>query len=122
MLLWVTLLAGMLIVTTLLVVAMLRAERRARRSLYRALDLSEETVELLMSRNGDVLSELTLVRISPPVATDLDAADRSLAVPAPDTAAHRRHPTIRLVHPAADTPDGPDGDQTRHSSQRHRGV
>ena len=62
MLLWVTLLAGMLIVTTLLVVAMLRAERRARRSLYRALDLSEETIELLMSRNGDVLSELTLMR------------------------------------------------------------
>ena len=120
MLLWVTLLAGLLIVTTLLVVAMLRAERRARRSLYRALDLSEETVEILMSRNGDVLSELTLVRISPPVAPDLDALDRT-AASAAETAAHRRHPTIRLVHPASDTPDDPDGDQTRHSSQRHRG-
>ena len=119
MLLWVSLLAGLLIVTTVLVVAMLRAERRARRALFRALELSEDTIELLMSRNGDVLSELTLVRISPPTP-EADAIERAAQAPVPETP-QRRHPTIRLVHPAADGAPASD-DEDRPNSQRHRGV
>lgn len=120
MLLWVSLLAGLLIVTTVLVVAMLRAERRARRALFRALELSEDTIELLMSRNGDVLSELTLVRISPPATPEADAIERAAQTPVLETP-RRRHPTIRLVHPAADEPPASD-DEDRPNSQRHRGV
>ena len=45
---------------------MFRAERRARRSLYRSLGLAEETVEILMTRDEDVISGLALVRLSTP--------------------------------------------------------
>lgn len=65
MLLWVASLGGLtLIIGTVvaLVLSMGRAERRARRSLYRSLGLAETTVEYLMARNRDVLSELTYVR------------------------------------------------------------
>jgi hypothetical protein len=117
MLLWMSLLGGLTIATILLialVVAMLRAERRARRSLYRALDLSEDTVEALMSRNGDVRAELTLVRISPP--SDAEAAAEIIdqeVLPARD------RPAIRLVHPAA-KPEGADADEANPA--RRRGV
>ena len=121
MLLWLILLAGFLIAATLLVVAMLRAERRARRSLYRALDLSEETIELLMTRNGDVLSELTLVRITPPATLDLTAPDSEVSSRETEPQAHRHHQTIRLVHPAEDRPDDPEAGRKPPNSQRHGG-
>ena len=64
MLLWILLFAivALALLTGALVLSMARAERRARRSLYRALGLSETTVEFLMARNRDVLTELTYVR------------------------------------------------------------
>ena len=64
MLLWVSLLGvvALTLLTGALVLSMARAERRARRSLYRSLGLSETTVEFLMTRNRDVLTELTYVR------------------------------------------------------------
>lgn len=64
MLLWVSILGGLALIigTTALVLSMGRAERRARRNLYRSLGLAETTVEYLMARNRDVLSELTYVR------------------------------------------------------------
>ncbi len=64
MLLWISLLLGLLFVlaTAGLVLSMSRAERRARRNLYRSLGLSETTVEFLMERNRDVLAELSYVR------------------------------------------------------------
>jgi hypothetical protein len=103
MLLWMSLLGGLTIVTILMVVliaAMFRAERRARRSLYRALDLSEDTVDLLMARNGDVRTELTLVRITPPAG--VEAADEIADQDVPPV---RDRPAIRLVHPAAEPED-----------------
>jgi hypothetical protein len=45
-------------------VAMSRADRRARRKLYRALGIPEDAVEQLMARNGDVATELAALRIS----------------------------------------------------------
>lgn len=64
MLFWVSLFGGLALVFAAgwLVVAMARAERRARRNLYRSLGLAETTVEFLMGRNSDVLTELTYVR------------------------------------------------------------
>ncbi|HEX4711829.1 hypothetical protein [Phenylobacterium sp.] len=59
---------GLVIAAGALLVAASRAELRARRSLYRALGIGEEAVDLLIARNGDVLSELSLLR--PPEAAD----------------------------------------------------
>ena len=54
--------------------AMSRAERRARRNLYRALGISADAVDRLMARNADVLAELAAVRTSNGVRdTDLPA-------------------------------------------------
>ncbi|MBS0359997.1 MAG: hypothetical protein JSR98_01345 [Proteobacteria bacterium] len=66
MTLWLLLLGGLLLI--LLVVAGLflraldRAERRARRGLYRNLGLEDVTVDFLMERNRGVLAEITFVR------------------------------------------------------------
>lgn len=103
MLFWVMLLAGLLLVMTLLAVAMLRAERRARRHLFRTLEFSDDAIEFLMSRNGDVRSELALVRILPTAAPESEIAQQAAPGPAIEGQAHR-HPTIRLVHPVADEP------------------
>lgn len=64
MLLWVLLIGGLatILAIVVLVVSVSRAERRARRSLYRALGLADTTVEFLMERNRDVLAELSYVR------------------------------------------------------------
>ena len=45
-----------------LVWAMHNADRRAKRQLYVSLGFGDGIVDLLMSRNGDVLTELTLAR------------------------------------------------------------
>jgi hypothetical protein len=112
MLLWISLLVGLalLLAGIALTVAMFRAERRARRNLYRSLGLAEETVELLMSRSGDVLSGLALVRLSPAGGAEVDAAEFEEAPATPDPAPFPAQPTIRLVHPVtgeARTPGGP---------------
>jgi hypothetical protein len=64
MLFWVSLVGAVALVlgTAGLVLSMSRAERRARRNLYRSLGLAETTVEYLMERNRDVLAELSFVR------------------------------------------------------------
>jgi len=64
MLFWISLAIGLVLalMTAGLVLSMSRAERRARRNLYRSLGLAETTVEFLMERNRDVLTELTYVR------------------------------------------------------------
>jgi hypothetical protein len=64
MLLWLPFLIGLGVIlgTSGLVLAMGRAERRARRTLYRLLGLTETTVDFLMERNRNVLAELTHVR------------------------------------------------------------
>jgi hypothetical protein len=120
MLFWVTLLAGLLLVTTLVAVAMLRAERRARRHLFRTLEFSEDAIEFLMSRNGDVRSELTLARILPPSPPEPEAAERPVPIPSAEPPALRPRPAIRLVHPIADD-TGP-ADQDAADPQRHRGA
>ncbi len=64
MLLWVSLfgIVALTLFVGALIISMARAERRARRSLYLALGLSEPTVDFLMTRNRDVLTELNYVR------------------------------------------------------------
>jgi hypothetical protein len=64
MLLWISLFGGLALILAMiaLMLSMGRAERRARRSLYRALGLAEATVDFLMKRNRDVLAELNYVR------------------------------------------------------------
>lgn len=88
---------GLLLAAIGLPVTMFRAERRARRNLYRALGVSEETVVVLMSRGGDVRADLALARNleEPPNEAEHPRADAT--PPQPD-----RHPMIRLVHPAGD--------------------
>lgn len=121
MLFWVSLSAGLAIVALTVVVAMFRAERRARRALYRALDFSEGTVEMLMSRNGDVRAQLTLVRISPPPAPQvIESAEPASQAPEPSPAP--RHPTIRLVHPIAGKAETPAGDKESPNSARNGGA
>jgi hypothetical protein len=93
MLLWILAIGGLtLAVATvaLLFVAMHHAERRARRRLFRALSLDDETVELLMARNGDVLAELTLVRRHMPSTEPGDAGGQA------ETLARRAQPAIRF--------------------------
>ena len=121
MLLWVLLLAGTMAAMISLIVAMYRAERRARRNLYRALDLSEETVDLLMARNGDVRSELTLVRISPPKASDLGEQEAPGRPAASRPTLFSRHPTIRLVHPTSEANDIEPPEEDLSGSTRNQG-
>jgi hypothetical protein len=99
MLLSILLLAGLVLmaVSAGLVLAMGSAERRARRSLYRALGLAEDTVDFLMERDRDVLTELSYVR-----------QDEAAVAAAPQIAPPRQaatdgmRPNLRLVRPAAD--------------------
>jgi hypothetical protein len=114
MLLWVSLLAGLALAVAILalVVAMSRAERRARRSLLLTLGLPGDAVELLMCRNSDVLAELTLMRMS--AASHAERAPADPPVPEPESASLPAHPTIRLVHPVAGEPRTPG--ETRRSS------
>jgi hypothetical protein len=98
MLLWILLFAGLTLTATSawLIVSMGQAERRARRSLYRSLGLAEATVEFLMERNRDVLTELSYVR-----------QDEAAVIEAVQTAPPRAgglgiRPNLRLVQPGAD--------------------
>jgi hypothetical protein len=79
---------------------MSRAERRARRNLFHALGLADETVELLMARNSDILAELALVRIANATSSEPNLAEPDEPPTVADTLPHRLQPTIRLVHPA----------------------
>jgi hypothetical protein len=98
MLLWILLLAGLTLmaVTAWLVLAMGRAERHARRSLYRALGLAEATVDFLMERNRDVLTELSYVR------QDEAAVIAAAQIAPPRQASGDMRPNLRLVRPAED--------------------
>ncbi len=94
--LWVMVIGGLVLTiaaVVLLIVAMRQADRRARRALFQALGLAEETVELLMARNGDVLAELTLVRRHTPTA----GGDEPHAPT--ETQQRRAQPAIRFLHP-----------------------
>lgn len=120
MLLWILLLGGLALVAAALglILAMGHAERRARRTLFRALGLPEETVDLLMARNGDVMDELALVRRQD--MTDQGGAD----LPSVEPVTTRLLPSIRLVHPVNKTPPGailpPPADAVRAAGDRRR--
>lgn len=125
MLLWFLLLVGLGIVlgTGGLVLAMNRAERRARRTLYRSLGLAESTVEFLMQRNRGVIAELNYLRLQ----GEAGLAEASAAVVLPERKlilrrADRRPRRLASDTPIADEPPSlaadrgpsmPDG-QTRH--------
>lgn len=111
MLLWIWLVLALMLaaVGAGLLFVMARAERRARRALYRTLDIDEATVELLLARNGDVMADLALVRRA-------ETEDGEGVEPEPPAA--RAKPAIRLVHPSAEAPPGdpgPGGDRGRMS-------
>jgi hypothetical protein len=101
MLLWVLLFAGLTLTaaSAWLVFAMSRAERRARRKLYLSLGLAEATVEFLMERNRDVLTELSYVR------QDEAALNEAVQMAPPRPAREVGiRPNLRLVQPDADAP------------------
>jgi len=99
MLLWVLLLTGLTLMaaSAWLVLSMSRAERRARRRLYRLLGLTEATVDFLMERNRDVLTELSYVRQEEAAASE----GVQVAPPRPATGGGTR-PNLRLVQPVSD--------------------
>jgi hypothetical protein len=109
MTLWALLIIGLglVIAAGALLVAASRAELRARRNLYRSLGIGEEAVDLLIARNGDVLSELSLLR--GPEAEPADAADGDEA--GPEVAPHRPQATARPVRP---------GDARLHATTRRQ--
>jgi hypothetical protein len=94
-----------------------RAERRARRLLFSNLGLNEETIALLMTRNGDVLTELTLARRQEAAASAHPTAQIHIHPRRGTTASPS--PNIRLVSPVdqssedADTPSSPSDDRSR---------
>jgi hypothetical protein len=104
MLIWIFLSVGLMLAASCawLGVAMLRAERRARRSLYRALGLAEVTVEFLMERNRDVLTELSYVRENE--ATLIE----TIQFTPPRQAAAGLRPKLRLVRGASESSRRPD--------------
>ena len=105
---WIGLSIGVALATIIvaLLVAMRRAEARARRALFRQLGLPEDVVDLLMARNGDVPAELALVR-----RHGLDNAGQI----EPAALRARLRPDIRLVQPpqdaTAETPPRPSADR-----------
>jgi hypothetical protein len=100
-----------------------RAERRARRKLYRSLGLTETTVEFLMERNRDVLAELNYVRREGESAIGETAQaaperDRNVVFLRSGLRAGRATPDARIEgerpsHANDGTPPSPDG-HTRH--------
>jgi hypothetical protein len=99
MLLWVLLLAALALTaaSAWLVTSMGHAERRARRGLYRALGLAEATVDFLMERNRDVVTELSYVRQDEAALSEAVQMDPTRAAPVSS------RPNLRLVQPEADT-------------------
>ena len=126
MVLWILLFVGLalLLSAVALTFAMIRAERRARRRLYCALGLGDDAVELLMARSGDVVTELSLLRMSPAVRdgaappTDPEPEDGHETPARAETAAQRFQPAARPARPA----DGRVSAATRRLpySGRHR--
>ena len=98
---WVWLSVGLmlLLAAAALTVAMIRAERRARRRLYRALGLGEDAVNLLMTRSTDVVTELSLLRMSPAgrdaAAPPVDSLSDDEVLPRTDPVPQRFQPTGR---------------------------
>jgi transposase len=109
MLLWVLLIGGLAAVFAVfaLILSVGRAERRARRSLYRALGLAETTIEYLMERNRDVLAELSYVR-----------GQGEAAVSEAIEAAPSRHRNVVFLRPGlrSDRARGAE-DQTPHAEE-----
>ncbi|MDB5423577.1 MAG: hypothetical protein JWQ29_993 [Phenylobacterium sp.] len=73
MLMWLSLSIGtvLCVVTLAVALGLSRAERRARRSLYGALGISEDLIPALMSQKGPVSAQIALVRdrgLAPPAA------------------------------------------------------
>lgn len=64
MLLWILLTSGLALSVgaAACVAATIKAERRARRSLYGSLGMSEDLISVLMGRKGSVAVQLALVR------------------------------------------------------------
>jgi hypothetical protein len=100
MLLWILLTTGLVLTaaSAWLVLSMSRAERRARRSLYRSLGLAEATVDFLMQRNREVLTELSYVRREAEAA----ASETLLVAPPLPANSSAIRPNLRLVQPSED--------------------
>jgi hypothetical protein len=113
MLLWILFLAGLALTATVgwLALSMWQAERRARRGLYRTLGLAEATVDFLMQRNRDVITELSYVRQNEAALDEV----APLAPPRPATSGTR--PNLRLVRSASDEPLLP-GERPASSADR----
>jgi hypothetical protein len=113
MLIWILLSVGLLLAMTCawLAVSMGRAERRARRSLYRTLGLAEATVDFLMERNRDVLAELSYVR-----ENEATVAETIQFAP-PRQAAAGDRPKLRLVRGASEGSRLP-GEQSPSAQER----
>jgi hypothetical protein len=81
MILWVA--VGVGLVTTIAAIglgfAMWRADRRARRNLYRALGISEDVIDRLMTRRGDVTAELAVLRGSSNAPRGADTSTQASA-------------------------------------------
>jgi hypothetical protein len=123
MLLWVLLIGGLaaMLAIVALILSVSRAEHRARRSLYRTLGLAETTVEFLMERNRDVLTELSYVRGQGEAAVSeaIEASPsrhRNVVFLRPGARSHRPGGGGRTddESPSGDDPSSPSGGQTRH--------
>ena len=64
MLLWILLFGGLGLVAAMgvTILAMRRADRRARKTLLRQLGLDAETIDVLMMRKGDMRSVVSVIR------------------------------------------------------------
>lgn len=122
MLLWVLLIGGLAAILAMfaLTLSIARAERRARRSLYRALGLAETTVDFLMERNRDVLAELSYVRGQGEAALSeaIEAAPsrhRNVILLRPALRSERPQPQDKDEQaPDASDPSPPSAGRTRH--------
>jgi hypothetical protein len=72
MLLWISLLAGLALIISagVLVLLMRNAERNARRALYRALSIDDQTIDGLLKQGGDAASHLASIRGTPGMAAE----------------------------------------------------
>jgi hypothetical protein len=88
MLLWVSLLVGLALMASavVLVFRMRGAERRARRALYRALSIDDGMIDTLLKRGGDASSHLAAIRGPSEAVTD-PAEPTAAAEPGDEAAA-----------------------------------
>ena len=92
MVLWLSLSVGAVLCASVIAVALFRAERRARHSLYSALGVGDDLIPALMSQKGPISAQMALLRqtgLTAPIGRPDELRGRADGLQAPAQRAFR---------------------------------